>query len=474
MSAPRRPLARRPHQRGLATLVVVMVLFFLVSLTAAYTSRNMVFEQRTSANQYRGTQAFEAANGGIEWAIAMLNGGVVNDNCGSSGSPTLNFQQRYMAIDANGLITHPARNGNWPTCVYDGAGFGNCSCPNNTSITLTAPTGPGSFPAFRVWLAPGGPSWTPSTTVAQLLTTPGLVTLQAVGCTRLATGSDRCLDFVPAGDLGDGVALQRVILALRTGLNVPPAAAVTARTTVQPATGVAATLRAINTDTSTLGLTVHAGGAIDGGRITPTTVPGQPGELSLAPGDPRFPADTAVAPPTTPPTPPALTAGERMFVSTFGMKRALYKQQAGLRICAAPCDAAAVNALLAANPQRIIWVEGDLALDASVGSTSAPALLVVDGATVTLGANVELVGFVYVTGGSGTLPPATLALPDAPTRIRGAVIAENALRTSYAGSGPLGSELSVTYDAAVLNRLRTQYGTWVRVPGSWRDFPLPN
>ena len=52
----------RGHQRGVATLAVVMVLFFIIALTAAYTSRNMIFEQKTSANQYRSTLAFEAVS----------------------------------------------------------------------------------------------------------------------------------------------------------------------------------------------------------------------------------------------------------------------------------------------------------------------------------------------------------------------------------------------------------------------------
>ena len=49
-------------QRGAAALVVVMVLFFIISLVAAYASRNMIFEQKTSANQYRSTAAMEAAS----------------------------------------------------------------------------------------------------------------------------------------------------------------------------------------------------------------------------------------------------------------------------------------------------------------------------------------------------------------------------------------------------------------------------
>ncbi|MFY7949505.1 MAG: pilus assembly PilX family protein, partial [Gemmatimonas sp.] len=63
--------ARR--QQGAATLVVVMVLFFIISMVAAYTSRNMIFEQRTGANLYRASQSFEAAEAGMNWALMMLN-----------------------------------------------------------------------------------------------------------------------------------------------------------------------------------------------------------------------------------------------------------------------------------------------------------------------------------------------------------------------------------------------------------------
>ena len=69
----RRPSPAHPRgrtQRGAASLVVVMVLFFIITLVAAYTSRNLLFEQRTSANQYRSTLAFETAEAGIEWALA--------------------------------------------------------------------------------------------------------------------------------------------------------------------------------------------------------------------------------------------------------------------------------------------------------------------------------------------------------------------------------------------------------------------
>ena len=58
------PMPRAPirQQRGIAALVVVMVLFFIISLVAAYTGRNLIFEQRTSTNQYRRANGDTAAH----------------------------------------------------------------------------------------------------------------------------------------------------------------------------------------------------------------------------------------------------------------------------------------------------------------------------------------------------------------------------------------------------------------------------
>ena len=66
----------RFHQRGAVALVVALVLLFGMTLIAFFANRTMIFEQRTSANQYRYTKAFEVADAGIEWAIARLNDGV--------------------------------------------------------------------------------------------------------------------------------------------------------------------------------------------------------------------------------------------------------------------------------------------------------------------------------------------------------------------------------------------------------------
>lgn len=468
----------RKSQRGVATLAVVMVLFFIIAMTAAYTSRNMIFEQKTSANQYRSTAAIEAAEAGIEWTLAILNGGLVNDSCGSA-SPTVSFQQRYLQITndltsaTNGRVLNRAGRavataGMWPACAFDGTRWNNpqhCACPDDTSAVPTAPAGTDNYPAFRVWLAdPTAPSL--------LVARPGVIALQSNGCTKLPTGAEQCLDRNAQGDLGDGLSTLRVLLALRSGLATPPAAAVTARQAVNPdATAGNPKLRVVNLDRSTNGITVNAGAAVNADQIASISLPGAPGELAIVPVDSRL-----LELETVDPAAGSLTSSERMFVSQFGMRRQTYLEQPGLRRCPTPgattCTAADINALLSQNPGRIIWVQGDLTLDADVGSVATPVLLVVDGTILTLGNGVDITGFVYVTGRTvaGIASPVTVNLPDTATSISGALVSETSLATVYSGIPAATSILTVSYDPAVLNTLRTGYGSWVRVPGSWRDF----
>ena len=103
------------RQRGAASLIVVMVLFFVISMVAAYTNRNLIFEQKTAANQQRSTRALEAADAGIEWALTMLNTGRITNACATSALVTdTDFRQRYLVIDpANGNITPNTGDDGW-------------------------------------------------------------------------------------------------------------------------------------------------------------------------------------------------------------------------------------------------------------------------------------------------------------------------------------------------------------------------
>jgi len=158
-----------------------------------------------------------------------------------------------------------------------------------------------------------------------------------------------------------------------------------------------------------------------------------------------------------------------MFVSIFGMKRATYRNQPGLRVCAAPCTAADVNTLLQDNPDRVIWVEGDLTVDADIGTPGVtPVLLVVNGDTLTLDVDRIVHGFVYLTGdGAAVANTSTIAILGGSPQIQGALVVEGRLVTTV-----VGGQLTVTYDATALDRLRRTYGSWVRLGAAWRDFKV--
>ena len=461
------------RQRGVGAVLVVMVLFFVVSLMAAYTSRNLIFEQKTSANQTRATMGFEAADAGIEWVLTQLNGGLINDSCEDT-APSDSFQRRYLVADANGYFTHTTRAADsWPTCVFNGTEW-TCRCPRATSLTPPDSTGTGPFPSFRVWPAtkePTSTTFSPYTAVS--FVRPALISVASAGCSVLpatanqdSTGgaNGNCLSYMPRGGFGEGIGSTRVYLGLRSGLISPPAVPLTARRTVT-ATPIGAKLKLVNTDHASGGFTINAGDGVDASIFDARTVPGTPGSASLLADDPRlFELNT----PSTGPMP--LSAGERMFVSTFGMKRQTYRDQPGLRVCFDPCTAAQIDTLLNNNPNRIIWVEGNLTVDTNIGTAGAPVLLIVNADTLTLATNVNIYGFVYLTGAASATTTINLPAASPPPTITGALAVEGSLTVSYASAPAVGQELTITYDPVPLNLLRTTYGSWVRVVGGWRDF----
>lgn len=436
---------RAPHaQRGVATLVVVMVLFFIVSLVAAYTSRNMIFEQRTSANQYRSTQAIEAAEAGIEWALAMLNHQRITATCTNSTTVTdLSFRERY-------LVTNPATGGLTPRtisggdltamCVLNGNQW-DCSCPSSGSPSLTTPTGPGVFPAFRVRFQQIGP--VPATSAPSQ---PGVIRLQAVGCTRL---DNACLDFDGQGVTNEGRAVVTQLVALTGNVARLPAAALLARGNVDFGVSPA---KIYNTDSAGTGITVHAGGTINKTYL----------DLRMPPGSPASQFQfSAVEDPTLQLVAlPPFTAEDRMFASVFNMTPGTFQSQpaavaVGPCTATVPCTAAQVKAAVDMNPGRPIWVEGDLSVTTAVdiGEASAPVLVVVNG-NLSFPVNATFYGLVYArksnwnTSGTG--------------QIQGAVVAEGEI----SGNG----SPTIIYDRTVLNHLRFSVGSFVRAPGSWKDF----
>ena len=453
-ASPRVRFATTPRrsQHGAATLIVVMVLFFIISLVAAYTSRNLIFEQRTANNQYRSTQALETAEAGLEWAISMLNFARIGPACVASASTAdSSFRQRYLNVDSSGRIL-PVNVALEPTCVANISGGWDCSCPTVPGAsTLTPASTTQVLPAFRVRFQRVMDPVNPALATNQ----PGVVRVQVVGCTRLDTAGDPCLTFDGQGAFNEARVVVSAMLALTGGASSPPQAALTARENVA-ITGVG--YAAYNTGAAGSGVTVHAGGTIsEPGATKLVSSAGNPGgTVSKIELDSAFSAVTGMAMAPLPVGAGTFSTNDRMFAAFFNMRpEAMRAQQAGIELTC-PCNADHVRDKARLNPGRPIWVAGDLDVTTAgdIGSALEPVLMVVNGNLLFTLSGVNIYGLVYTRTNTWTSTGAG--------RIIGAAVAEGAI----AGD----TTATFAFDTDVMQRLRWNTGTFVRVPSSWKDF----
>ena len=434
-----------PHRRhrGVAALTVVMVLFFVMALVAAYTNRNLVFEQRISANSYRATRALEAADAGVEWTLAMLNGGRTTANCtvpaAGVAAGLTDFRSRYLVPSANetngegafelpwGLV--PA-NRVYPACLIVN-GAPRCICPavGEAPAAINAPAdGIGS--AFRI---------TFRLFHAGNIVRGGAVQFVSRGCANPGDANTGCYaqtDDLPAVD---GTTAVIATVGLVRALPVAPKAAITAGTTI---TAVApGQLRVSNGDFAS-GLTARAGGLI------PTA-----GNQFIGPAgssaDGRVEGDGTLA---------NLSAEgvEPWFRALFVMDTASYRRQpAVVRLdCAAGCTRADIANALLLNPRNPIWADGDVDIDGAgaLGNAADPLMLIVTG-TLTVSADATVTGFAHANQISWSAPAGTW---------NGALVATTAVNVTGVAT--------VNYDKTVLDAIRLGYGSFVRVPGGWNLF----
>lgn len=431
------------RERGVASLATVMVLFFLIALVAAYASRNLIFEQRTAANQLRTTQAHEAAQAGFEWAMAMLNSGRIDAGCAASTDAGNNsFRQRYLSINtADAKITPVLRSDGTdltPTCVANGSGW-TCSCPVDAAPSLSTPTDAETRPAFRVRFR----------TVTERLRT---VKIEVNGCTRL---DDGCLSFPARTGALDGRASLSALVSMKSELPTAPTAAVTARGAVG-GDGVV-----FNTDIDAGGITVHSGATVTVADSRLRSIPGTPGAASKVENEAQFQAAALAGTPKV--------IGDRMFAAQFGLWPTTFRDQpSAVQLdCTVACNDGALRTAIANNPGRPIWVKGNLSVATAgdIGNAANPVTIVIEvlpgvPGTLTFTAAATVFGVIYVGRDSVVAAPAFTI--DGPGTIRGAVLAEHAL--TFTGNP------NVVYDASVNRIVRNTRGSLVLVPGSWRDF----
>ena len=417
------------RQRGAAALITTLMLFFVMTLVAAFANRNHIFEQRASANQVRATQALEAAEAGTEWAVAMLNSAQpIDDHCiATNADGARSFRERYLSANRASGMQSPST---WTqdgkatalqaACVRDGNGW-RCSCPSGAAPSLTAP--PTSTPqaAFTIHFAAASQ--------------PGAVQLLATGCSSLG---GECLS--EGSTRADAVVHVQVLLGLVAGLSTPPIAPLTVKGSVDAST---AAVGLSNASAESGGATVHAGSQVNAPNARLSTVAGGAVALSTIDGD-----DTLHA-----------MNSDRFFASFFGIDKTLWQQQADVTHlrCSGDCAAALSQVIGNASAHRLIWIDGDAQLGSAVtlGTPQRPVIIIADGA-ITLSAAVTIHGLVYASNLAWNHAAAGTA------SLHGAAISEG----DYQGD----AAPDFVYDGAVLSSLKTGAGSFARVPGSWRDF----
>lgn len=425
-----RATTRQP-QRGFAALAVTLLLFFTMLLVAAYANRGLLFEQRASANQVRAAQAFEAAEAGLEWAIAQLNQPQrIDARClpsSTAGDPS--FREQFVHIHPDTGRQEPVvwMSGTTPValqpaCVRGTRGW-SCSCPSGDHPSIdTVETGDGiPHPAYSVQFSAEPQA--------------GLIRVTSTGCSS-AAGPCR----PGAAGRPDASSRLQVVLGLLPGLTAAPTAPLTAKAAVDVG---GAALGLHNTDAASGGTTLRAGGSLIGSALRLTTAPGGVAGASLLTHDAAL----------------ASIEPDRLFATHFGLDKATWKSHAAVQTvpCAEECGRVVAAAIDSATGNRMVWVAGGARFEGPItlGSPEQPVILVVDG-SVTLTGGVTLHGLLYaadVRWDDASHPQA---------RVHGAVISE----AGYRGNGTP----DLRFDAAALRSLQRQTGSYARVPGSWKDF----
>ncbi|KQV82986.1 hypothetical protein [Rhizobacter sp. Root1221] len=405
---------------GAVALPVALAMALAMLLYIGIVNGNLLTEQRLSANRHRAAVAFEAADAGIDWMLGRLNAGdPVDPQCERRPAPGRpSFREQHAGLpDAHGAW---APSGLPVACTAGGATW-TCQCGSPASVGDNGPT-PGSAAAFSVQLEPVAPSH--------------LMRVASTGCSNPAPP---CTGGTAGTGQADAQARVELSIAHLPALAQWPAAALTVLGSLQLGS---APWVLLHPDPSSGGLALHTGGAVAADRLVTRGPPGTPAAASMLTADPAL----------------RHTDRPHAFAALFGMHHAAWRTLPTVRHvdCASPCDGALRRALGPGGHHTMLWLNGGLHLaePQQLGTPERPVLVIADG-PVSFAHAVTVHGLVYTTASRWQAP--------AGAEVTGAVVAEGDLH----GSGTT----VVRHDPQVLQALHERTGTFVRVPGSWKDFP---
>lgn len=440
-------------QRGVGSLIVSLILLFSMTLVAFFVNKSLIFEQKTSANQYRSTKAFEAAEAGIEWATAQLNNvEFTNTSCVALGAGSTNsFRDRYLAYSATSGFTPVSTI--QPGCsisMVGGVPTSTCSCPTAGNAALASATNPTftvKFEAVNATTLPNGTADTES------------VLVTSYGCT---SADARCVPGAANTLVADAYQKISVILKLKPSLQSVPAAAITTGGSLKLTSSASSVS---NTDPSANGFLVDSGGGINNVGVagcngafkdfqTTTTLPGTPWQNAMIGNDASLSALSANP--------------DAMFQTYFGSTIAQFKQDLSTVVLENQVGYLGCGNVLGsftaayAKGKRAFYTDCPFQTNNNMGSlkvanvpTTGPIAFVTT-SSLKFNGGANIWGLVY--GDEATWDQVGLGNGS----INGALV----VRGNYCAN----ANADYNYNADALKSIRGTTGTLVRVPGSWKDY----
>lgn len=116
-------------QRGATSLLIVAILLIVSTLAAFYAASAGIFDMRVAANEVKARQAHEAAQAGIDYAVAYIKKGMDQNNNGTA-DPLTPISAYNTAGNSQYRVTYCAVDADLPTCPDTPA-----------TLTCDAPTG---------------------------------------------------------------------------------------------------------------------------------------------------------------------------------------------------------------------------------------------------------------------------------------------------------------------------------------------
>jgi hypothetical protein len=431
-----RTFASRRTQRGVATLVVSLLLLFVASLGALYLNRGVLAEQRASGNQMQTTLTHEMGEAALEWATGMLNAPYdIGSACTVDNSVgTRSFRKRYVMSEWDAAT--PSTEVRPVTTVFPGCkmnpatGALTCSCPEKPgSGTAVAALGAVEQPGFTVAFeaVPGD--------VEAVKVTAWACPAQAASCSST--------NFASA----DGNA--RLSVTLKLGLSPKsPYVPLTCGTSCD----IGGSFNIKNTDVASNGVLVNAGTSINfgSGQHTLETLSGMPVANAQIANDQslyNLAKDDLQCDKSA------------IFKAYFSMTIERFRDSPTTKVinCTSANDCKTQIDTAYAQGWRSFYFSSDLQLagNNTYGSQADPIIFVTT-KDVRLTGNNKFYGLVFSNesdwqnNGTGS------------NEIFGAQVT----CAKYTNNGNGG----VTYDPEALKNARRMSAPMVRVPGSWRDF----